>query len=193
MTEKPALFFKSPAEFRRWLRSHHDTETALWVGFHKVGSGQPSMTWPESVDEALCQGWIDGQRQRIDDTQYRIRFSPRKRSSIWSVVNIRRMAALRAEGRMQPAGEAAFAARSEARTAVYSHETRIETFDAPYRALLDADPAAARFFDAQNASYRRACCNWIAGAKQEATKVRRMQSLVEHCARGQHLAQFTRR
>lgn len=188
-----ARYFRTPAEFRRWLHTHHAKETELWVGFHKVGSGEASITWPQSVDEALCYGWIDGRRQRIDETRYRIRFSPRKSSSIWSAVNVRRMAELEKAGLVQPAGAKAFAAMRADRTQVYSHERRPESLDSPYREQLQAHAAAAAFFDAQNASYRRACCNWVNGAKQEATRQRRNDSLVEHCARGVHLAQFTRR
>lgn len=186
-----AVFFATPAEFRDWLAQHHDTSSELWVGYHKVGSGVASLTWPESVDEALGYGWIDGRRQRIDALRYRIRFTPRKRGSIWSAVNIRRIAELEREGRLQPAGRAAFAARRDDRSLVYSYERRPEALPPAYRAVLDATPAAAAFFDAQNASYRRACCNWVASAKQETTRTRRLHSLIDHCARGERLAQFT--
>ena len=188
-----AHYFRTPAEFGRWLKSHHAKETALWVGYHKIDSGEPSMTWPQSVDEALCYGWIDGLRQRVDEQRYRIRFTPRKPTSNWSVVNMRRYAELEQEGRIQPAGKAAYAARREDRSAVYSYERRREALEPAQRNVLDANPAAAKFFDAQNASYRRACVNWVTGAKQEATQTRRLQSLIDHCARGETLAQFTRR
>lgn len=188
-----ARYFRTPADFRRWLQTHHAKETELWVGFHKVDSGEPSITWPESVDEALCYGWIDGRRQRVDEQRYRIRFSPRKPNSIWSSVNIRRMAELEAAGRVKPAGSTAFAARSTERSSVYSYERRPEALPPAQRAVLDTDAAAAAFFDAQNGSYRRACCNWVAAAKQEATRERRLQSLLEHCQRAALLPQFTRR
>lgn len=187
-----ARYFRAQAEFRRWLTTNHAKADELWVGFHKVGSGEPSMTWPQSVDEALCYGWIDGRRQRIDDARYRIRFTPRRASSIWSTVNIRRYAELDAEGLIQAAGRAAFGARKEERSGVYSHERRIETLPPEARAALDAHPAAAAYYDAQIPSYRRACCNWLIGAKQEATRVRRLQKFIEHCARGVWLPQFTR-
>ena len=115
-------FFADAQAFRAWLDQHAASATELLVGFHKVGSGQPCMTWSESVDEALCVGWIDGRRQRIDADSYAIRFTPRKASSIWSVVNIAKMDKLRAEGKMQPAGEAAFALRREAKSGIYAHE-----------------------------------------------------------------------
>ncbi|HSX62150.1 MAG TPA: YdeI/OmpD-associated family protein [Tahibacter sp.] len=188
-----ARYFRSPAEFRRWLKSNHAKAAELWVGYHKVGSGEPSLTWPQSVDEALCYGWIDGVRQRVDETRYRIRFTPRRDGSIWSNVNVRRIGELEAEGRVEAAGRAAFAARREDRSAVYSYERRIDALPPERRAVLDANPAAAAFFDTQPPSYRRACCNWIVGAKQEPTRVRRLQQLIEHCERGETLAQFTRR
>ena len=115
-----ARYFASPAAFRAWLEAHHDTATELWVGFYKVGSGKPSLTWPQAVDEALCFGWIDGVRKRIDDQRYVIRFTPRKRGSVWSEVNVRRAEVLTAQGRMHPAGLEAFAARDETKTAQYS-------------------------------------------------------------------------
>jgi uncharacterized protein YdeI (YjbR/CyaY-like superfamily) len=188
-----AEYFRTPAEFRRWLQRHHASATELWVGYHKTGTGEPSLTWPQSVDQALCYGWIDGRRQRVDEQRYRIRFTPRKPGSIWSTVNIRRMQELEEAGLVQPPGRAAFAARQAERSAVYSYEVRREVLEPPHRAQLDAQPAAAKFFDAQNASYRRACCNWVSAAKQEATRERRLHSLIDHCLRGETLAQFTRR
>lgn len=193
MPSEAPIYFSSPAEFRAWLSQHAATAAELIVGFHKVDTGIPSMTWPQSVDEALCYGWIDGVRQRVDEQRYRIRFTPRKATSIWSVVNVRRYAELDQEGRIQPAGKAAYAARREDRSAVYSYERRPEALDPAQRNLLDGNPAAATFFDAQNASYRRACINWVSGAKQQATQTRRLQNLIDHCARGETLAQFTRR
>jgi uncharacterized protein YdeI (YjbR/CyaY-like superfamily) len=187
-----ARYFRSPEEFRRWLERHHAESAELWVGYHKVGTGEPSLTWPQSVDEALCHGWIDGRRQRVDEQRYRIRFTPRRPGSIWSTINLRRFEQLRQESRVKPAGEAAFAARRQERSGVYSYERRIEALEPAARAVLDAEPEAARFFDAQTASYRRACCNWVAGAKQAATRERRLGQLVEHCARGELLAQFSR-
>jgi uncharacterized protein YdeI (YjbR/CyaY-like superfamily) len=188
-----ARYFRTPAEFGRWLKTNHAKAAELWVGYHKVGSGEPSLTWPQSVDEALCHGWIDGRRQRVDDERYRIRFTPRREGSIWSTVNLRRFAELDAEGRIAPAGRAAYEARRDDRTAVYSYERRIEELPPEHRTVLDANKAAATFFDKQPASYRRACCNWIVGAKQEATRVRRLQQLIELSERGASVPQFTRR
>lgn len=188
-----AEYFRTPEEFRRWLQRHHASANELWVGYHKTATGEASMTWPQSVDQALCFGWIDGRRQRVDEQRYRIRFTPRKPGSIWSTVNIARMGELEKAGLVQAGGRAAFAARRAERTALYSYEVRREALEPPQRARLDQHPTAAAFFDTQNASYRRACCNWVAGAKQEATRERRLDSLIAHCARGETLPQFTRR
>ena len=117
-------FFATPAAFRAWLKKHHATEKVLWVGFHRKASGRPSITWPESVDEALCVGWIDGLRKGIDEISYMIRFTPRKRTSAWSIVNLGRVAELTRQGRMQPAGAAAFENRVEAKSGIYSYEQR---------------------------------------------------------------------
>ncbi len=127
-------FFETPAAFGKWLAKNHATVTELWVGFYKKSSGRPSITWPESVDEALCYGWIDGLRKSIDDVSYKIRFSPRKPRSIWSAVNIRRAEFLISEGRMKPDGLKAFEARQENRSGIYSYEQRPEQLDEPYAA-----------------------------------------------------------
>ena len=142
MPDRDAIFFRTPGAWRAWLEAHAAEETQLWVGFHKRGSGEVGITWPESVDQALCFGWIDGRRQSIDDSRYRIRFSPRKPGSIWSNVNVARVEELRERGLMQPAGLAAFARRREGRSGVYSHEQSGEpVLEAARRGAL---PGAAR-------------------------------------------------
>jgi uncharacterized protein YdeI (YjbR/CyaY-like superfamily) len=185
-------FFATPEPWRAWLAEHSATSTELLVGFHKKGSGRPSITWPESVDEALCFGWIDGVRRRIDDESYAIRFTPRSGRSTWSAVNIRRVAELTAEGRMQPAGLAAFEQRSVERSVVYSYEQEPASTALPaeYEERLRADAAAAEFFDRQPASYRRAVIHWITTAKQETTRLRRLDQLMAECAQGRRLRQF---
>jgi uncharacterized protein YdeI (YjbR/CyaY-like superfamily) len=186
-----STFFPRPADFRRWLEKHHASETELLVGFHKVGSGKPSITWPESVDQALCFGWIDGRRNSLDDTAYTIRFTPRKPGSIWSTVNVGRAQALIEQGLMRPAGLAAFEARSADKSGIYSHEQRIETLEAAHEKLLRKNRAAWTFYQAQPMSYQRAVCNWLRGAKQEATRLRRLELLIADSARQQRLAMFT--
>lgn len=184
-------FFATPLAFRRWLERHHERETELLVGFYKRDSGRPSMTWPESVDEALSFGWIDGVRKRIDDESYTIRFTPRKRGSIWSSVNVRRANALIAKGRMHPAGLRAFEARDEKRSGIYSYEKRPESLPPDAEKTFRANEEAWRFFEAQAPSYRRVVTHWIVSAKREETRARRLAKAIEDSANGQRIAAFT--
>jgi uncharacterized protein YdeI (YjbR/CyaY-like superfamily) len=188
----PATYFASAAEFRRWLQRHHARATALRVGFYKVSQGRASLSWPQSVDEALCFGWIDGVRRRVDAERYTIRFSPRRPGSIWSAVNIRRAAALRRAGRLRPAGERAFAERRPNRSGRYSYEQRPAGLPAPYAGLLRRDAAARAFFERQIPSYRRAATWWVLSARREQTRQRRLQTLIERSARGRLIPQFIR-
>ena len=180
-------FFKSPSAFRKWLAANHAKAKELWVGFHKKDSGKPSITWPESVDEALCFGWIDGVRKRIDAESYMIRFSPRKPSSIWSVVNIRNAEKLISEKRMQPAGLKAYEARKEYRSGIYSYEQRSPELVEPYAGKLKRNKGAWKFFQAQPPSYRKMINWWIVSAKQEETRLKRLDKLIEASANGQRL------
>jgi uncharacterized protein YdeI (YjbR/CyaY-like superfamily) len=189
-------FFATGADFRAWLAEHHDHTTELLVGFWKVGSGRPSMTWPESVDAALCFGWIDGVRRRRDDVSYTIRFTPRRTGSIWSAVNVAKAESLTAAGLMAPAGLAAFAARREDRTAVYSHEQGGDealAFTAAEQDRLQAVAGAWEYVTAQPGSYRRAVVHWLHSAAREATRGRRLDLLVDESAAGRQVAQFRRR
>ncbi len=191
--QKPApRFFRHPADFRRWLEKHHASAAELLVGFWKTGSGEPSMTWPESVDQALCFGWIDGVRKRIDDASYTIRFTPRKKTSIWSAVNIKRVAELTALGLMQPAGSAAFELRRENRSGIYAYEQRRDTLEPHYEALFRKDPVAWKFFQAQPPSYRKVACWWVVSAKKEETRLKRLATLIADSAHGQRLGHTTR-
>ncbi len=184
-------FFRTPAEFRAWLARHHAAAVELLVGFHKKDTGKPSLTWPESVDEALCFGWIDSIRRGLDAGSYTIRFTPRKAGSTWSSVNVERARALIEQGRMHPAGLAAFAARRENRTGVYSYEQRSVELAEPYAGLLQQDAAAWTYYQGQPASYRKAVNWWIVSAKQEATRLRRLDKLKICSAQGQRLPEFT--
>ena len=183
-------FFQSPAAFRAWLEKHHAKAKVLLVGFYKVGSGKPSITWPESVDEALCFGWIDGVRKRIDEYSYTIRFTPRKPGSIWSSVNIKRAEALIERGLMQPAGLKAHQARREIKSGIYSYEQRGVDLKEPYNRLLRRNKAAWRFFQAQPASYRKVVSWWIISAKKEETRLKRLEKLVAHSARAERLPEY---
>ena len=185
--------FASPEAFRRWLRQNHASAAELWVGFHKKATGRPSITWPESVDQALCFGWIDGLRRGVDESSYMIRFTPRRRGSVWSAVNVRRYRELEASGKLARAGREAFADRRENRSGIYSYENRRERLDEPYATRLRRNRRAARFFESQPPSYRRAAIWWVVSAKQEATRRRRLERLVRESAAGRRLPQFTRR
>jgi uncharacterized protein YdeI (YjbR/CyaY-like superfamily) len=187
------LFFASPRELAAWFREHAATETELFLGYWKKATGRPSVTWPESVDEALCVGWIDGVRRRIDDDCYVIRFTPRKSGSTWSEVNVGRVAELTAQGRMRPAGTAAFAARRADRSGIYSFEQKQEPrLDAEAVAAFRADPQAWAHFTAEPPSYRRAAVWWVVSAKQQATRDRRLAQLMADSRAGRRIASLRR-
>ena len=185
-------FFATSAEFRSWLEQHHATAEELWVGFYKKGSGQPSITWPESVDEALCFGWIDSVRKSIDGVSYRIRFTPRRRGSTWSAVNVRRAEELLEAGLMRPAGLAAFAKRKEDRTGRYSFEQEDVAFPEELAAEFRQNGKAWAFFEAQPPSYRRTVTWWVISAKRDETRRRRLATLINDSEGGERIAQFRR-
>ena len=175
-----AIFFETPDDLRAWLEKHHATASELWVGMYKKASGRRSLTWSQLVDEALCFGWIDGKMQRIDEHRYRQRITPRRPNSNWSAVNIAKVTELRAQGRMTPAGEKAFAARREDRSAVYSYERRHEAaFDADQEASFRANAAAWGWFSAQSPSYRTMATFWVVSAKRPETRARRLGTLIK--------------
>ena len=194
-TDAQALptFFATPAEFCAWLEEHHQESRELLVGYYKKGSGRPSITWPESVDEALCFGWIDGVRRGIDDVSYSIRFTPRKPRSTWSAVNIGRVEELRREGRMRPAGLRAFEARAEERSGIYAYEqAEAAALPEEQEQLFRANEEAWAFFQAQPAWYRRAAVWQIVSAKREETKRKRLATLIEDSAQGRTIRALTR-
>lgn len=181
-------FFAHPLAFRGWLRKHHLTSTELLVGFYKRRTGKPSMTWPESVDQALCFGWIDGVRRRVDDERYTIRFTPRRPASIWSAVNTRRVAALEKQGLMRPAGAKAFARRSEEKSRTYSYERRYSaTLDDEHLKRLQANEKAWAFLQAQAPWYQRVATYWVVSAKKEKTRLKRLETLIEESANGRRM------
>jgi uncharacterized protein YdeI (YjbR/CyaY-like superfamily) len=184
-------FFATPADWRKWLSANHDKETELLVGFYKKDTGKPSITWPESVDQALCFGWIDGIRKRIDDESYTIRFTPRKSTSIWSAVNIKRMGELTEEGLVHPAGIAAFEKRREDKSAIYSHEQSGEIqLSEAYEEQFRAHKKAYDYFQTQARSYQRACLHWVMSAKKEETRDKRLATLIEESAAERKVKQF---
>jgi uncharacterized protein YdeI (YjbR/CyaY-like superfamily) len=178
-------FFKTPSDLRKWFEKCHAKEQELLVGFYKKDSGIPSITWPQSVDEALCFGWIDGIRRSIDEVSYSIRFTPRRARSTWSAVNIKRAGELTKQGLMMPRGIEAFAARKENRSGIYSYEQRSPELPDPYRRLLKKNKAAWNFFEAQTPSYRKTANWWVLSAKKEETRLKRLNKLIDYLALGQ--------
>ncbi len=186
-------FFPTPADFRAWLEEHHDEAKELLVGFYKKGSGKPSITWPESVDEALCFGWIDGVRKSLGEDSYTIRFTPRKPRSIWSAVNIKRVEELTRLGLMRPAGLKAFEQRVEAKSGVYSFEQGDDVrLEEAHAEQFRANAKAWEFFQAQPPGYRKAAIWWVVSAKKAETRLRRLATLIDDSEHGRRVALLTR-
>ncbi|GAB3993651.1 YdeI/OmpD-associated family protein [Spirosoma daeguense] len=174
------VFFADQSEFRQWLTENYAKATELVVGYYKVGSGKPSMTWSQSVDQALCFGWIDGIRRSVDEQSYCIRFTPRKPKSIWSAVNVQKVADLTEQGLMQPAGLAAFEKLDENKSKIYAYEQKAETgLSAEYEQMFKANEKAWDFFQKQAPWYRKQANNWVMSAKQEATRLSRLEKLIK--------------
>jgi uncharacterized protein YdeI (YjbR/CyaY-like superfamily) len=188
------IYFTSPDELRDWFDANHQTATELWHGSYKKAAGKPTVTWSEAVDEALCVGWIDSVRYSLDPERSAQRFTPRRKGSNWSAVNIAKVKALTEEGRMRPAGLAAFEARSEERSAIYSYEQRhLAALDPDEEAAFRADEPAWDRFQAFPPSYRRTAIYWVVTAKKPETRVRRLATLIEDSAAGRRLKQLTPR
>ncbi len=192
--EMNPIFFATFDEFVAWLEEHHGRVRELWVGYHKKGTGRPSMTWPEAVDAALCFGWIDGIRKSIDAESYKNRFTPRRKGSNWSAVNIRRIHELRAQGLVRPAGWAAFEAAIAAKKAVYSYEqSQDPTLGEEFEALFRAHPAAWDYFQASAPWYRAAAIWWVTSAKRDETRRRRLETLIADSAAERRVAPLSGR
>jgi uncharacterized protein YdeI (YjbR/CyaY-like superfamily) len=185
-------FFATSAGWRRWLERHHNHKQELLVGFYTKDSGKPSITWPESVDGALCCGWIDGVRRRIDDISYSIRFTPRRPRSAWSAINIKRVAELMSRGLMRPAGIKAFEARREDRSGIYSFEQKNIDFDTTQKKQFQANQAAWSFFSGRPPWYRRTATWWVISAKRQETMDKRLAALIEDSEHGRTIPQLTR-
>jgi uncharacterized protein YdeI (YjbR/CyaY-like superfamily) len=177
--EMAPTFFATQAQFRTWLEKHHKKETELLVGFYKVSSDIPSMTWSQSVDQALCFGWIDGVRKSIDAESYSIRFTPRRSNSIWSAINIQKMEELSKAGLMTPEGQKAFDLRKESKSRIYSHEKEPAILDPNYESQFKMNPSAWDFFTAQAPSYKKVMTHWIMTAKQEKTRIARLEKTIQ--------------
>jgi uncharacterized protein YdeI (YjbR/CyaY-like superfamily) len=183
-------FFATPADLRDWFDANHATADQLWLGYHKKVSGRPSVVWAEAVDEALCVGWIDGILKRIDETSHVQRFTPRRKGGNWSAVNVANVERLMAEGRMRPAGIAAFEAKTPERTGVYSYEREVEPLSDEEIARFQADAAAWTDWENRPASYRRTVTGWDTSAMQQATRERRLSTLIEDSRAGRPIKSF---
>ena len=181
--EKPR-FFPTQASWRKWLVANHKKSGELWVGFWRRGTGRPSITWPQSVDEALCFGWIDGLRRGLDGESYMIRFTPRKAGSRWSRVNLKRYAELDAEGLVATAGKAARAKWEDAGASRYSYEGSPSGLDPRALTALNANAKARRFWETQIPSYRKMASHWVVSAKRPETRTKRLAMLIDCCRRG---------
>lgn len=186
------VFFETPAEFRAWLETNHETATELWVGFHKKSTGRPSMIWQEAVEQALCFGWIDGIRKKVDEHSFTNRFTPRKARSNWSNVNIAKVAELTEQGLMAPAGVRAFEARYAAKSGVYSFELRPDQLPPAFEEQFRANDAAWAFFQAQPPGYRRLTLHWVLSAKREETRQNRLSILIADSEQGRRIAALAR-
>ncbi len=177
-------FFKKSSEFRKWLEKNHDKKTELLVGFYKVCSGKPGISWGESVDEALCFGWIDGVRTSIDKESYQIRFTPRKTGSIWSAINIKKINELTKKGLMHKAGLEIYKKRKENRSRIYSHEKAAQKFSPTFEKHFKANKKAWDYFQSLAPSYRKVSVHWVMGAKQEVTQLKRLKIIIADSAVG---------
>jgi uncharacterized protein YdeI (YjbR/CyaY-like superfamily) len=187
---KKIKFFKTPADLRKWFESHHADVDELWVGYYKKSSGKPSITWPESVDQALCFGWIDGIRKSVDEQSYAIRFTQRRSRSVWSSVNIKRIQELIEQELVKPPGLSAFKARQEYRSGIYSYEQRKPELEPEYAERMRKNKAAWKFFQSQ-APYYRKVANWyVVSAKKEETRLKRLNELIAVSAKGERLRGF---
>jgi uncharacterized protein YdeI (YjbR/CyaY-like superfamily) len=185
-------FFPTPTHFRDWLQKNHASERELIVGFYRKDAGKPSITWPESVEEALCFGWIDGIRRKHEDDRYTIRFTPRKPTSIWSKVNLTTMERLIATGRVAPAGMKVYEARDKEKTNRYSFERAEAALTPEQERRFRKNVKAWKFFEAQVPSYRKPATWWVVSAKQEATRAKRLDTLIECSAKGLKIPQLRR-
>jgi uncharacterized protein YdeI (YjbR/CyaY-like superfamily) len=185
-----ATVFPSAAAFRRWLEANHDVAGELWVGYYKKGVPKTGMTYLEAVEEALCFGWIDGVGRRVDDEVTANRFTPRRKTSSWSAINIAKVAALTAAGRMHPAGLRAFEERDRRKDAIYSYESAPQELPASWQARLEADAAAWAHWRAETPSYRRTATHWVMSAKRPETRERRFATLLVDSAAGRRVKPF---
>ena len=189
MTSRPdpdeVVFFTSTEELRDWFDANHETAGELWLGYHKKRTGRPTISWSEAVDEALCVGWIDSVRYSLDDDRFAQRFTPRRPGSVWSAINVRKVGELTGQGRMRPAGLAAFEARDPGRTAIYSYEQAETSLSDDETELIRADEAAWTDWRRRPPSYRRTVTHWLVTATKPETRARRLEALIAASAAGE--------
>jgi len=183
---RDVIFFASPEELRAWFDEHHETADELWLGYHRKATGKPTVTWPEAVDEALCVGWIDGIRYRLDETRHAQRFTPRRKGSIWSKVNVERYSALRAAGLMTPAGERAYE-ENKHKTGLYSYENEQKVLTASEEERIRKNTPASADWEKRPPGYRKVVLHWITSAKKPETRAKRLATLIECSAAGQRI------
>jgi uncharacterized protein YdeI (YjbR/CyaY-like superfamily) len=187
-----AIYFDSPAALRAWFEANHETADELWIGYYRKATGRPTVTWPETVDEALSFGWIDSVRYTVDEERFIQRLTPRRPRSNWSAVNIAKAKQLIADGRMQPAGLAAFEARADERSAIYSYEQRRNAeLSSEDEARFRREPAAWDWFSAQAPSYRRTATHWVTSAKRPETRAKRLETLIADSAERRRVKPLT--
>lgn len=187
MTSIKPVFFPSQKDMRNWFEKNHKKEKQLFVGFYKVSTGKPTITWSQSVDEAICFGWIDGVRRSVDDESYCIRFTSRKPTSNWSVINIKKVEALKNLGLMKPEGLHAFSLRKENKSKIYSYENPAIGFDKLYEKKFKASKEAWKYFQSMAPTYKKTTTRWVMSAKQEETRLKRLDELIRDCALGKKI------
>lgn len=184
MTSIKPIFFPKQSDLRKWFEKNYKKEKEILVGFYKVSSGKPSITWSQSVDEALCFGWIDGIRRSVDKGSYSIRFTPRNPKSNWSAINIKKVKKLTKLGLMKPEGLAAFSFRKEEKSQIYSYENPAVTFNESYEKKFKANKQAWKFFQSMAPLYQKTTTRWVMSAKQETTRLKRLEELIQDCTVG---------
>ena len=186
-----ATYFENGKAFRKWLAANHNKAEEIVVGYYKVATGKPSMTWSESVDEALCYGWIDGIRRSVDEERYTIRFTPRRPKSKWSKVNVEKVETLEKQGRMRKPGLAAYALRTAEASGVYSYENKLD-LDAAMKRRFRKNKVAWKNFEAMPPGYQKTAKGWVMSAKREATRERRLATLMECSEAGERIPSLRR-
>jgi uncharacterized protein YdeI (YjbR/CyaY-like superfamily) len=189
--ETKPTFFATQENFRKWLIKNHETATELVVGFYKVDSGKPSMSWSQSVDQAICFGWIDGVRKSIDDKSYLIRFTRRKPTSIWSAINIKKVEELKKQGLMHPNGISAFEKRKEHKSKIYTYEKEPVKLSADFEKKFKANKKAWTYFQSLPPSYHRSAIDWVMTAKQQATSIKRLNELINDSEAGRKIKRLS--